>query len=113
LVITASLFSFCLLKARHKDEFIQETLVLKTVKEWITADFETWEKVLKNKDEGELSYHSFRGRGEKQGSKKEQEIRRDRRSNGGKWREYMMCDLLCCRKGREDHKKDSSSVLYH
>jgi hypothetical protein len=26
--------------------------VLKTVKDWIAADFETWEKVLKQKDEG-------------------------------------------------------------
>jgi hypothetical protein len=31
---------------------IQETPVLKTVKDWIAADFETWEKVLKNKDTG-------------------------------------------------------------
>jgi hypothetical protein len=34
---------------------IQETPVLKTVKDWIAADVETWEKVLKNKDDG--SYH--------------------------------------------------------
>jgi hypothetical protein len=26
--------------------------VLKTVNDWIAADFETWEKVLKQKDEG-------------------------------------------------------------
>jgi hypothetical protein len=31
---------------------IKETPALKTVKDWIHADFETWEKVLKNKDEG-------------------------------------------------------------
>jgi hypothetical protein len=34
---------------------IQEIPVLKTVKDWIAADFETWEKVLKNKDEGRYS----------------------------------------------------------
>ena len=41
-----------LVRERHKDELIQEIPVLRTVKDWIAADFETWEKVLKNKDEG-------------------------------------------------------------
>ena len=41
-----------LVRERHKDELIQEKPVLKTVKDWIAADFETWEKVLKHKDEG-------------------------------------------------------------
>jgi hypothetical protein len=41
-----------LVRERHKDELIQEIPVLKTVKDWIAADFETWEKVLKNKDDG-------------------------------------------------------------
>jgi len=41
-----------LIRERHKDELIQETPVLKTVKDWINADFETWDKVLNNKDEG-------------------------------------------------------------
>jgi hypothetical protein len=41
-----------LVRERHKDELIQEIPVLKTMKDWIAADFETWEKVLKNKDEG-------------------------------------------------------------
>jgi hypothetical protein len=41
-----------LVRERHKDELIQETPVLKTVKDWINADFETWDMVLKNKDEG-------------------------------------------------------------
>ena len=41
-----------LVRERHKDELIQEIPVLKTVKDWIAADFETWEKVLNNKDEG-------------------------------------------------------------
>ena len=44
-----------LVRERHKDELIQEIPVLKTVKDWIAADFETWEKVLKNKDEGRYS----------------------------------------------------------
>ena len=39
-----------LVRERHKDELIQETPVLKTVKDWIAADFETWEKVLTKKD---------------------------------------------------------------
>jgi hypothetical protein len=40
-----------LVRERHKDELIQEIPVLKTVKDWIAADFETWDKVLKNKEE--------------------------------------------------------------
>ena len=43
-----------LMRERHNDELIQETPVLKTVKDWIEADFETWEKVLKK--EGEERY---------------------------------------------------------
>ena len=39
-----------LVRERHKDELIQETPVLKTVKDWIHADFETWDKVLNKKD---------------------------------------------------------------
>jgi hypothetical protein len=31
---------------------IKETPVLRTVKDWIAADFETWDKVLKHQDEG-------------------------------------------------------------
>jgi len=49
------LFSFCLRRNRLKDELIKETPTLKTVKDWIEADFETWEKVLKNKDTGSYS----------------------------------------------------------
>ena len=41
-----------LVRERHHDELIKETPALKTVKDWIAADFETWEKVLKNKDDG-------------------------------------------------------------
>lgn len=41
-----------LVRERHKDELIQEIPVLRTVKDWIAADFETWEKVLKQKEEG-------------------------------------------------------------
>jgi hypothetical protein len=41
-----------LVRERHKDELIQEIPILKTVKDWIAADFETWDKVLKNKDTG-------------------------------------------------------------
>jgi hypothetical protein len=44
-----------LVRDRHKDELIKEIPVLKTVKDWIEADFEIWEKVLKNKDEGSYS----------------------------------------------------------
>jgi hypothetical protein len=39
-----------LVRERHQDELIQETPVLKTVKDWINADFETWDKVLNKKD---------------------------------------------------------------
>jgi hypothetical protein len=41
-----------LVRERHKDELVKEIPVLKTVKDWIAADFETWDKVLNNKDEG-------------------------------------------------------------
>jgi len=41
-----------LVRERHKDEIVKEIPVLKTVKDWIAADFEIWDKVLKNKDEG-------------------------------------------------------------
>jgi hypothetical protein len=44
------LFSFCLRRNRLKDELIKETPTLKTVKDWIAADFETWDKVLNKKD---------------------------------------------------------------
>jgi hypothetical protein len=43
------------MRERHNDELIKETPDLKTVKDWIHADFETWEKVLNNKDEGRYS----------------------------------------------------------
>jgi hypothetical protein len=39
-----------LVKERHKDELIKETPELKTIKDWIHADFETWDKVLHKKD---------------------------------------------------------------
>jgi len=41
-----------LVRERHKDELIQDVPVLRTVKDWIAADFETWDKVLKQKEEG-------------------------------------------------------------
>lgn len=40
-----------LMRDRHKDELIKETPILKTVKDWIHADFETWNKVLKKEDD--------------------------------------------------------------
>jgi hypothetical protein len=44
-----------LVRERHKDELIKETPVLKTVKDWINADFETWDKVIKKEDDGRYS----------------------------------------------------------
>ena len=41
-----------LVRERHNDELIKEIPVLRTVKDWIAADFDTWEKVLNNKEEG-------------------------------------------------------------
>lgn len=41
-----------LVRERHADELVHETPVLRTVKDWIAADFETWDRVLKNKDAG-------------------------------------------------------------
>lgn len=40
-----------LVKERHKDELIKETPDLKTVKDWINADFNTWDKVLKKEED--------------------------------------------------------------
>ena len=40
-----------LVRERHTDELIQEIPVLKTVKDGIAADVETWETVLKNSEE--------------------------------------------------------------
>ena len=40
-----------LVRNRHKDELIKEISDLKTVKDWINADFETWDKVLKKEDD--------------------------------------------------------------
>lgn len=39
-----------LVRDRHKDELIKEIPHLKTIKDWINADFETWDKVLKKQD---------------------------------------------------------------
>jgi hypothetical protein len=44
-----------LVRERHQDELVQETPVLKTVKDWINADFETWDKVLNKKSDGRYS----------------------------------------------------------
>jgi hypothetical protein len=44
-----------LVRERHKDELIQATPTLKTIKDWISADLETWEKVLNKKDDGGYS----------------------------------------------------------
>jgi hypothetical protein len=43
-----------LVRNRHKDELIKEIPNLKTIKDWINADFETWDKVIKK--EGNESY---------------------------------------------------------
>ena len=40
-----------LVRDRHKDELIKETPSLKTVKDWINADFETWDMVLNKEDD--------------------------------------------------------------
>jgi len=44
-----------LVRDRHNDELIKETPHLKTVKDWINADFETWDKVLNKKDDESYS----------------------------------------------------------
>jgi len=61
-----------LVRERHTDELIQEIPVLKTVKDWIADDVETWETVLKNKDDGRYHVTVSRGRGETQKKKKEE-----------------------------------------
>jgi len=40
-----------LVRNRHKDELIKEIPNLKTIKDWINADLETWDKVIKKKDD--------------------------------------------------------------
>ena len=44
-----------LMRNRHTDELIKGTPNLKTVKDWINADFETWDKVIKKEDDGSYS----------------------------------------------------------
>jgi hypothetical protein len=44
-----------LVRERHNDELVKEIPVLRTVKDWIAADFETWDKVLNKKDDGSFS----------------------------------------------------------
>jgi hypothetical protein len=44
-----------LVRSRHADEGTAEMPQLKTVKDWINADFDTWDKVLKKKDEERLN----------------------------------------------------------
>jgi hypothetical protein len=44
-----------LVRNRHKDELIKEIPDLKTVKDWINADFETWDKVIKKEDDERYS----------------------------------------------------------
>jgi len=42
-----------LVKKRHKDELKKEIPNLKTVEDWIKADFETWDKVIKKEGDGQ------------------------------------------------------------
>jgi hypothetical protein len=44
-----------LVRARHNDELTRDIPQLKTVKDWIAADFETWDKVLKKEDDGSFT----------------------------------------------------------
>jgi hypothetical protein len=50
-----------LVRERHADELQTETPQLKTIKDWIDADFDTWKKVLNN--EGKDSF-MVKGSGE-------------------------------------------------
>jgi hypothetical protein len=59
-----------LVRERHKDELVKEIPVLKTVKDWIAADFETWEKVLKTRMRGVI-VSQFRGKRGRTGNKNE------------------------------------------
>jgi len=59
-----------LVRERHKDELMKETPVLRTVKDWIAADFETWEKVLKNKDDGSYRITVSEGEGKNSSTKR-------------------------------------------
>ena len=65
-----------LVRDRHADELIQDVPVLKTIKDWIAADLDTWDKVL-NKKEEEGSYivtfsgEESKNRDSKRGKRKE------------------------------------------
>jgi len=39
-----------LVRERHSNETVKETPVLRTVKDWIAADFKTWDKVLRQRE---------------------------------------------------------------
>jgi hypothetical protein len=59
-----------LVRERHQDELIQETPVLKTIKDWINADFETWDKILNKKDDGSYSIKVSEGELKNRSSKR-------------------------------------------
>ena len=42
-----------LVRKRHKDELKKEIPNLKTVKDWIKADLETWDKAIKKEGDGQ------------------------------------------------------------
>jgi len=44
-----------LVRNRHKDELKKEIPNLKTIKDWINADLETWDKVIKKEDDESYS----------------------------------------------------------
>jgi len=44
-----------LVRNRHKDELTKEIPNLKTIKDWINADLETWDKVIKKEDDERYS----------------------------------------------------------
>ena len=41
-----------LVRNRHKDELKKEIPCLKSIKDWIKADLETWDKAIKKEDDG-------------------------------------------------------------
>jgi hypothetical protein len=43
-----------MMRQRQSGEVAQDVPQLRTVKEWIAADFETWEKVLRQRDKEAL-----------------------------------------------------------
>jgi len=62
--ITGFPFHFACLERRHNNKVLQESPPLKTIKEWIAADFKTRDKEIKKRMMNQKGGRNKEGRGE-------------------------------------------------